>query len=480
MSEQTIALKASLRKISSALAARLETWLRQQRQNSERASWLFPPLLLLFTLVVWSPSLLYGLDMSNRDDYFHLTSMARQHSLSDIISWFKYGYWAYNHFEYRPLTRFSLLLTYLIFGPRLWAFHLTNVLFHFGCAWLVGAILVQSGLGKGPARLAAAVWVVFPQGVMAVRWINGRQDMQCALLILLAVWGFARWLNGKSFWYLVGVAFALQLAVFTKEPGFFAPLFLGVAALLLPGRRPLYLRMAAVVGIGLPLFPALVMQLRTSPAGRFASYAPWQINRHNLPTFCRLLLCPSAYELFALLGKLGWLVLFNINRNRWAVEQITFWVGLVILLRKYPRLLLLAVAWKIIFWLPVAKLYFNPAFTHYRYLPNIGSAWLIGPAAWEMALWAFSRLRPYLRLLARGALIAAALATLLIYYWAQLGLGLLTWSRWQAGEPKSPPQLWKELVCKRSHAFWIEESSAYPPCPPEEYFSRQKAAKNRR
>jgi hypothetical protein len=453
------------------LLFRLENRLGRLWRQPDSLHRFFPLLLLLFTLFVWAPALLYGLEMTNPDDYYHLTSMARAHSPSDIAGWFKYGYWAYNHFEYRPLTRVGLLLTYLVFGPRLLAFHLTNILLHFVCALLAGAILARLGVGKWPARLAAAVWVVFPQSLMAVRWINGRQEVQCAALILLAVGCFIRWLEGKSFGYFVAAGAAVQLAAFTKEPGAVTPLFLLVLAFAFPYRRSPRQRLAAVGALGLLLLPYLYLRFRAYPLWQTINDSPWRTPGDELHSFARLLLFPAACELFTTLRQLGWLVIFSPNRNIWLAEQLAFWAGLALLLRRHPRLLLAAIAWKIIFWLPVMKVYWNPAFTHYRYIPNLATAWLVGTAGWELGEVISRRLRPLLRPALRWGLVAGGLLLLFSYYWTRLGLGVTDWRQIAAGGPRGPRLLWKELVCKRGHGISITQSEAEPPCSPEEYLS---------
>ncbi len=94
------------------------------------------------------------------------------------------------------------------------------------------------------------------------------------------------------------------------------------------------------------------------------------------------------------------------------------------MLRWQRRLLALAVVWKIVFYLPVYNLYWNPAFTHYRYLPHLGTAWLGGLAAWELSRWAAAFLPGGLRPTARWALVGAGIAMALLFYRAQLKL---TW-----------------------------------------------------
>jgi hypothetical protein len=102
--------------------------------------------------------------------------------------------------------------------------------------------------------------------------------------------------------------------------------------------------------------------------------------------------------------------------------QVAFWSALVVLLRRQRRLLALGVVWKIVFFLPVFNLYWNPAFTHYRYLPHLGTAWIAGLAAWELSGCAAGLLRRWGRPAVRWALVGAGLLILLLHYRSQLDL----------------------------------------------------------
>jgi hypothetical protein len=98
----------------------------------------------------------------------------------------------------------------------------------------------------------------------------------------------------------------------------------------------------------------------------------------------------------------------------------------------------LGVIWKIALFLPVYNLYWNPAFTHYRYLPHLGTAWLSGLAAWEIGRWWSARLSGRLRPAARWSFVAAGLLLLVLYHGRALDQKWPPMSLVARGGPKPP------------------------------------------
>jgi len=446
-----------------ALAVRTETLVRRLLAEPERARRVYPVALLLLTLVVWFPTLFSGVDLANPDDFYHTTQAALHHTPRDIAQWFTRGYWAYTHFEYRPLTRLSLLVNYLIAGPRPWAFHLGNVLLHFACAFLLAAVMVRAGAPVWGARLAGAMAAVFPPGHMAVDWINGRQDLLCGAFLLAGVHFYLTWMAGRPGPHLAGAATCVVLSAMAKEPGAVAPLLLAAAAALAPARRSVAQRAAGIALIVVLLLPYLWVRLHAWPMEEYLRQNAPQLRPLSVSVtwLFQDLLTPRPYELATLWRQQGWLIAFSPRFPRLLLEQVAFWAGLIVLLRRQPRQLALGVAWQLALYLPVHNLYWNPAFKHYRYLPHVGTAWLVGLAAWELAGWAAGRMHSWGRPLVRWSLIGLGLALLLGYYVRQLDYRWPSWSLIVQGGPKPPAAFTRSLEGPGKPRF--HESAIYPP-----------------
>jgi hypothetical protein len=442
---------------------RAETLIRRLLAEPQRARRAYPVLLLLFTLIVWFPALFTGLDLGSRDDFYHTTQAALHHTPRDILGWFTRGYWAYMHFEYRPLTRLSLLASWLIFGPRPWGFHLVNLLLHFGCAFLLATALAKAGAPVWASRLSGAVAAVFPPGQMAVSWINGRQDLLCGLLLLAALCLWLDWLAGRSWARLLGAAFCAVLSALSKEPGAIAPALFLAASFIVPARRTAAQRLGAVALTALVLAPYAWLRLRAWPMAEYGAQIAVQLRPLTVSITWLVgdVLAPRLYELATTWRQQGLLIFFSPRFPRLLVEQLAFWAALALLVKRHPRLLALCLCWKALLFLPVHNLYWNPAFTHYRYLPHLGTAGLVGVAAWELAGWVAARLHGWGRPLMRWSLIALGLALLLRFYIGQLEVQWPSWSLIAQGGPKPPATFGRSLTGPDHPRF--DQAEIHPP-----------------
>ncbi len=455
---------STMRERLCGIVAGIEGLTRSLLAEPERARAAYPALLLLLAVIVWFPSLFAGLDLANPDDFYHITQAALHHTPEDVAGWFTRGYWAYTHFEYRPLTRLSLLVNWWVAGPRPWAYHLGNVLLHFLCAWLVAALAARTGAPVWAARLAGVVAAVFPPGKMAVDWINGRQDLLCGVFLLAGVHLYLGWMQGRSGWHLAAATACVLLSALAKEPGAVAPLFLATAAAVVPGRRSAMQRVLGVAVIAVALLPYLWMRLHAWPMAEYAQQNAPQLRPLSVSVtwLFKDVVCPRAYEVVREWRSQGAsLPIYLWTDPRILLEHIAFWAGLAILLARQRRQLALGITWQVALYLPVHDLYWNPAFKHYRYLPHLGTAWLVGLAAWELAAWSASKMHSWGRPLVRWSVVAMGLALLLWYYIGQLDYRWPSRQMVRQGGPKPPATFGRSLTGPGRPQF--DEGSIYPP-----------------
>ena len=177
----------------------------------------------IVVLLAYSNSFRAGLIFDNsvllsQDPRIHAFS---PHNLSLILT---KGYW-YNRPEtglYRPLTTFSFLLNYVAFGngPQPASYHWVNLALHEINVLLVYALGLLVFGRRGPSFALAALWGLHPLHTEAVTNVVGRADLLAGFGVLAGVLCFAAYLRSagrRKFWWLVGLAGAQAIGIFSKE-----------------------------------------------------------------------------------------------------------------------------------------------------------------------------------------------------------------------------------------------------------------------
>jgi len=123
---------------------------------------------------------------------------------------------------YRPLTTFTYLVNYGVFGnaDRPFGYHAVNWLLHTANVWLVFGLALRIGRRLWPAFFIAALWAVHPLGTEAVTNIVGRADLLAAFGVLLSFYSHlrARDANGWAQWSWTALSLgAMTVGVFSKE-----------------------------------------------------------------------------------------------------------------------------------------------------------------------------------------------------------------------------------------------------------------------
>jgi len=127
---------------------------------------------------------------------------------------------------YRPLTTFSYLVNYAIFGngPHPAGYHWVNFALHavnIALVYLLGLLLFQESRLKDRLALAlAAVWALHPVLTESVTNIVGRADLLAGFGVLAGllchVYGGAA-SGGRKLAWLAGLALAVTVGLFSKE-----------------------------------------------------------------------------------------------------------------------------------------------------------------------------------------------------------------------------------------------------------------------
>ncbi len=199
--------------------------------------------------------------------------------------------------EYLPVRDLSVLMDFMLVGPR-WSWHHAHSL-----AWYLGACLLFLRLcerlvpQRAVAWLVAALFALHPVHVEAVTWLASRKDVISLFFFLLAV---LVWLeaHGRA-WRSGAVVVCMALAVWAKNTAIVLPAVLALFSLVHLRQRPTTARWW-LQWVPLGLVTALALGVSLALGERVAMYAEVR----GGSTAAALLL--ESRVVFRYLGLLAW------------------------------------------------------------------------------------------------------------------------------------------------------------------------------
>ncbi len=115
--------------------------------------------------------------------------------------------------NWHPLTWFSHMLDWLVFGPKAGGHHLTNLIFHIANTLLLFIVLKQMTDKLWPSAFVAALFALHPLHVESVAWVAERKDVLSTLFWMLTMWAYSRYVKqpGVARYLLTLLTFAIGL-----------------------------------------------------------------------------------------------------------------------------------------------------------------------------------------------------------------------------------------------------------------------------
>jgi hypothetical protein len=134
-----------------------------------------------------------------------------------IASFFKSVFNEADDTFYRPVLVISWIIDTLIGGGRIWAYHLSNVIYHFIAVCMLFNLLKNLNLSINKSLIFSSFFAVIPVINQAVSWIPGRNDIIVAIFVFGAFLFTVKYNNSGNFKYLFLSAVLFTLSLFTKE-----------------------------------------------------------------------------------------------------------------------------------------------------------------------------------------------------------------------------------------------------------------------
>jgi protein O-mannosyl-transferase len=192
---------------------------RSQSFSIQRSPlWRHPALLalvlIIVTALVYSPVHRHPFSDYDDDAYVsqndHVKNGLHQGHLTETFHW---ALTASETGNWLPLTWYSHMLDYRLFGSKAGFHHDVNLLLHLVNVALLFWVLLRATGQTGPSFMVAALFALHPINVESVAWIAERKNLLSMMFFLLALaaWGWYARKPRISRYFVVALLFALGL-----------------------------------------------------------------------------------------------------------------------------------------------------------------------------------------------------------------------------------------------------------------------------
>lgn len=167
------------------------------------------------------------------DDFVHLTWLKQAVVYPQLIWKNFHSSWLDGTTTkfYRPLISVFMVSDYMLWGLNGLGFHITNLLFHLTSTIVLFFVSLRlgqcfSGLKEKAktqgsamafAFFSSIIFGLYPLHPEAVSWITGRVDTIVTTFIIVSLWCYMQWRDGKSNLWCAGSIVSLILGLLSKE-----------------------------------------------------------------------------------------------------------------------------------------------------------------------------------------------------------------------------------------------------------------------
>jgi len=170
-------------------------------------------LLVAVTLLVYAP--VRNQEFIEYDDNSYVTGNPH---IAEGLSWegISWGLTSFREGVWNPLTWWSFLLDYELFGMDPAGFHLTNLLLHLSGTLVLFFVLGQMTGSLVRSALVAALFALHPLSVESVAWVTERKNVLSALFWFLTMGAYLGYVRRPSMGRCLATLALLILGLITK------------------------------------------------------------------------------------------------------------------------------------------------------------------------------------------------------------------------------------------------------------------------
>lgn len=165
--------------------------------------------LLVMCFVIFSPSLKNDFVNWDDDRNVYENALVRNMDVKEIFSQNVIG-------NYNPLSILSFAIEHKFFGMDPQMMHLTNIVLHLLCCFLMFKLFVALGLELKLSLLATALFALHPMKVESVSWITERKDVLYGVFFCAALLFYLKQLEKRSLGKEILLLLCFILGLFSK------------------------------------------------------------------------------------------------------------------------------------------------------------------------------------------------------------------------------------------------------------------------
>jgi len=126
---------------------------------------------------------------------------------------FKWAFTTNYAANWHPLTWFSHILDWQLYGSNAGGHHITNLVFHITNTLLLFLVLKRMTSATWPSAFVAALFALHPMHVESAAWVSERKDVLSTFFWMLTMWGWLQYIKhqGKARYILTLLIFSLGL-----------------------------------------------------------------------------------------------------------------------------------------------------------------------------------------------------------------------------------------------------------------------------
>ncbi len=175
--------------------------------------WLLSILLVILVVAVFGQTARFGFINFDDDQYVTGSALTQLGLSAEGVR----SAWTSSQVgNWHPLTTWSFMLDWQLFGMKASGYHLHNVLLHAGATVLLFLALCRMTRALWLSALVAVIFAIHPLRAESVAWVSERKDVLSGFYFMLTLWAYAVYVSQPSMLRYLAVLVFFVLGLMCK------------------------------------------------------------------------------------------------------------------------------------------------------------------------------------------------------------------------------------------------------------------------